>query len=196
MGWRIRNGALWVDPTPSAYELVTIEYISRYPVVSAIRPGDYDDTQSPPVCNAPFVPRDGHLILPDQLDVTEPVEGQGVYDGPPGWDVAVYGQETHEVLKRISRSSGIAPFPQVRRPDFEADADMPAFDDDHVLSLGMTFRLRRALGKDYAEIAAEYEHEIETRRAANAGGARAFRIGGHEEAHDAVPLGGGRFMVS
>ncbi|MBK8772894.1 MAG: hypothetical protein IPM06_21025 [Rhizobiales bacterium] len=196
MGWRIRNGAIWFDPTPASNELIAIEYVSRYPVVSEIRVGDYDDTQRPPVCIAPFVPRDGYLTLPEDFDITGETEGQGVYDGPPGYDVAVYGKDTWEVLKRISRHSGIAPLPQVRRPYFEADTDKPAFDDDHLLSLGMTYRLRRSLGKDYAEIAAEYEAEMEIKAATDAGGARAFRIGGNGDFCDTAPLGGGRWLIS
>lgn len=196
MGWRIRNNAIWFEPVPRAMELVTIEYTSRYPVVSEIREGDYDHSQAPPVCKVPFVPRDGYISMPAAHDITLPQEGQGTYDDPPGYDVAVYGQETFEALRRISPQSGILPLPQVRRPYFESDDDCPVFEDDHPLSLGMTFRLRRALGLDYAEIAGEYEAEIETKRATDAGGSRSFRLGCDNDRQDVAPLGDGRWLVT
>ncbi|MFE3836922.1 phage adaptor protein [Pseudogemmobacter sonorensis] len=194
MGWRIRNNLIWFEPVPAAMELVTIEYISRYPVVSGIKAGDYDASQTPPICTAPFVPRDGHIDL--AAPVAPTVENQGEYDAPPGYDIAVWGPETFEELRRISVTSGIAPLPQVRRPQFTADDDLPAFEDDHPLSLGMTFRLRRALGLDYAEIAAEYEAEIEAKVAADAGGGRAFRLGVDCGSAAVAPLGDGRWLVS
>lgn len=196
MGWRIRNNALFIDPTPKSYELVTIEYISRYPVVSLVRESDYDITKNPPVCTAPFVPRDGHLDIPAQLDVTEPTEGEATYDGPPGYDEAVFGQSTHEALRRIAPTTNLAPLAQVRRPEFTDDEDVPAFEDDHLLSIGMTMRLRMALGMDYAEEAAEFEEEMEMKAATDAGGARAFRLGGSCETWDTVPLGNNKWMVS
>lgn len=195
MGWRIRNNALFIDPTPKTYELVTIEYISRYPVVSVVREGDYDISQNPPICTAPFVPRDGMLEIPAQLDVTEPQVGEGQYDQPPGYDQAVFGQTTHEALRRIAPTTGIAPLAQVRRPEFTADDDLPAFEDDYLLSIGMTYKLRMALGMDYAEEAAEFEREMEMKAATDAGGARSIRLGGNRDCHDVVPLGNGNWMV-
>lgn len=195
MGWRIRNNVLWIEPTPQAYELITIDYVSRFPVVSNIAEGDYDFTQSPPSCFAPFVPRDGHLDLAT-LDVSDPVEGEGEYDAAPGWDIAIFGEETFEALRRLSPVSAAAPLPQVRRPTFTADTDLPAFDDDHLLSLGMTFRLRRAIGKDYAEVAGEYEEQLEMKLGSDAGGARTLRLGACDDVAQTVPLGGGRWMVS
>jgi hypothetical protein len=195
MGWRVRNNAIFFEPTPSAAEIVAIEYISRYPVVSRIREGDFDFSVSPPMANAPFVPRDGHLDLAG-LDLTEPVDNQGIYDGPPGWDIGLFGGEVSEVLRQINPLSNRAPFPQVRRPAFEADEDEPAFEDDYLLSLGMTFRLRRGLGLDYAEAAAEYELEMDQRLAHDAGGARAIRLGGDSPDWDTYPVGGGKWLVT
>jgi hypothetical protein len=195
-GWRIRNNAIWFDPTPSANELVFIEYISRFPVVSGLVDGDYDMTGDIPVCNAPFVPRDGQLVLavPDELPPVQDFPGD--YDTQPGWDEAQFDEEISDVLKTINPNSGIEPLPQVRREAFTADTDTPAFEDDHLLSLGMTYRLRRALGLDYAEIVAEYEEEMEVKASQDAGGAVPFRIGrgGREDA--LVPLGGDRWLVS
>lgn len=193
MGWRIRNGALWVHPTPTQAQLVTMDYISRYPVVSTIQPGDYDLTKTPPVCIAPFVPRDGQIDLGQ--DITPEISGTATYDAGPGFEEGVFPVADHEVLKRLSPLSQVAPLPQVRREAFSADTDMPAFTDDHMLSLGMTFRLRRALGMDYAEVAAEYEAEMERKAATDGGGSRGFQIGTCD-APDLVPLGGGRWIVS
>lgn len=195
MGWRIRNGAIFFEPTPTVAELVTIEYISNYPVVSNVTAQDYDFSTSPPTCLSPLVPRDGYMNI-EGLNLTPAVENQGVYDGPPGWDIAVFGPEVSEILRQINPQSGIAPFPQVRRPEFETDADKPAFEDDYILSLGMTFRLRKALGLDYAEAAADYELELEQKLAHDAGGARSIRMGGCGADYDTYPVGGGKWLVT
>lgn len=194
MAWRIRNNAIWLNDVPQAYELITIDYVSRFPVVSLIEEGDYDMSKSPPVCNAPFVPRDGYLVVPDQLDIT--TDGTALFEQPPGWDTGVFGQEQSEALHRLNPASALDPKPQVRRSAFTADTDLPAFEDDHLLSLGMTFRLRRALALDYAEAAGEYEEMLEVKIADDAGGSRPFRIGGGRDFPDVAPLGNGRWLVS
>lgn len=197
MGWTIRNNALWLTPTPTRAELVTIDYISRFPVVSIVQPGDYDFRTQPPTPRAPLVPRDGHLSIPEGLDLVNEGPLAGKWDvAPPGWDVAVWAQELSEVLHRIDPTAYGYAVPQVRRPGFTTDLDEPAIGDDHVLSLGLTFRLRRALGLDYAEAAAEYEEELEARAANDAGGARGFRIGYDDSVADVIPLGAGRWMLS
>ena len=193
-GWRIRNEAIFFTPTPSTAELVYIEYISRYPVVSFLQESDYDMSGPVPICNAPFVPRDGYIE--DTGDLPPLTPGTGGYDTLPGWDEATFGQERSEFLRAINPLSGRAPLPQVRRPDFSADTDTPAFQDDHLLSLGMTFRLRRALGMDYSEIAAEYEEEMEVKASTDAGGAGRINMRHSDRVDGMVPLGGGRWMVS
>lgn len=195
MGWRVRNNAIFFEPTPSAAELVAIEYVSNFPVVSALREGDYDFTVSPPICNAPFVPRDGHIDLGSLNIVTAP-DGQARYEQTPGWDVGVFGPEMSEVLRTINPLSSRAPYPEVRRPAFVADEDTPAFADDYLLSLGMTFRLRRSLGLDYAEAAAEYELEMDQRLAHDAGGPRNYRLGCDRPGWETYPVGGGKWLVS
>lgn len=195
MAWRIRNNAIWLNEVPQAYELITIDYVSRWPVVSLIEEGDYDMTQTPPVCNAPFVPRDGHIDVPTELELTE-LQGDAQFDAPPGWDQATFGSEQSEILRRLNPASTLDPKPQVRRSAFTADTDLPAFEDDHLLSLGMTFRLRRALGLDYAEAAGEYEEMLEAKISDDAGGSRPFRIGGSRDFPDVAPLGNGRWLVS
>lgn len=194
MGWRIRNGAIFFEPTPASAELVTIEYISSYPVVSAILPGDYD-ASIPPNAVSPVVPRDGYLDSDASEAVYETTGNEFAYGAAPGWDAAVWTAELSDILKRINPLSIVAPTPQVRRPEFTADTDMPAFSDDYVLSLGMTMRLRRGLGLVYAAQLDEYEAEIESHAADDAGGARAFRIGSDNMECDVLPLGGGKWMV-
>jgi hypothetical protein len=195
MGWRVMNNALFLDPTPTSYELVTIGYVSRFPVVSPIKAGDYDWTAKPPRANAPFAPRDGYMRMPTEPEVGHDPENAALYDQVPGWDVGVFGPEMSEILKRINPSSGVDPVPMVRRPEFTSDDDRPAFEDDYLLSLGMTFRLQRGLGKDYTEIAAEYEEELERKASDDAGGARPFGIGGGRALPDVIPLAGGRVVV-
>lgn len=197
-GWRIRNNAIWIDPVPAAWELVTIEYVSRYPVVGPLLQTDYDATLNPPRFISPFVPRDGYIALPTNadLDITEAEDDQAVYDLLPGWDVGTFGQEAYERLRRIALTSVRLPLPEVRRPYFTTDADKPAFDDDYLLSLGMTFRLRRALGLDYAEAAAEYEQEMDQRLAHDAGLGSAIRLGGAGLDIDTYPAGNGRWVVT
>lgn len=194
MGWRIKNNAIWLDPTPAAQELVTIEYISSYPVVAVPVPGDYD-ASIPPNAILPTVPRDGFM----DGDVSEAVyaaqNNAFAYGAAPGWDVGVWSVELAEILKRINPLSITPPLPQVRRPAFTADTDTPAFTDDHVLSLGMTMRLRRDLGQPYTAILDEYEAEIERIIADDAGGVRDFIIGAGDETCEVLPLGGDKWMV-
>ena len=196
--WRIRNGAILINPTPATAELVQIEYISRFPVVSAIAVSDLDLTGPYPAIVSPFVPRDGYITAAG-MEAAEPGPRPEnlIYDGPPGYDIGVWPVEPTEVLRRINLLSQVAPLPQVRRPEFTADGDTPAFDDDFPLSLGMTFRLRRALGLPYAEQAAEYDEELDSKASEDAGGPRAFRIGGgSDECFDTYPLGGGNWLVT
>jgi len=196
MGWRVRNNAIFFEPTPSAAEMVAIEYVSSYPVVSFLRVGDYDMSTQPPTCNVPFVPRDGFVDL-GTLDIVTVPADQARYDQDPfGLDVGVFGPEVSEVLRTINPLSGRAPLPEVRRPFFIADTDTTPFADDHVLSLGMTFRLRRGLGLDYAEAAAEYELELGQRLDHDAGGPRDIAIGRDGMTYDTYPVGGGKWLVT
>lgn len=195
MGWRVRNNAIFFEPTPHAVELVAIEYISRYPVVSHVATGDFDMSQTPPVCLAPLVPRDGHQDL-SAYTATDPVTDEALYDVEPGWEESVFGGDISAALRALDPTGTAQPYPEVRRPDFVADTDTPATDDDHWLSLGMTFRLRRALGKDYAEVAAEYEQEMDQKLAHDAGGPRAIHYGSRGPDWETYPVGGGKWLVT
>ncbi|WP_273280944.1 hypothetical protein [Pseudooceanicola atlanticus] len=190
-GWRIKNGVLWIDPTPTAEELVVIEYVSRYPVVSAIREGDINLSSEPLQMNAPVVSRDGWIKLADDNLVQDTRANRFKYDAEPGWDEAFWAMTPEEVLKRLNPTSSEEPIPQVRREAFTADTDTPAWDDDYLLSLGMTFRLRRGLAMPYQEQADEYEAEIENKIGEDAGGARSFTIGGGDCGAETWPLEAG-----
>ncbi|TXH18610.1 MAG: hypothetical protein E6R03_01810 [Hyphomicrobiaceae bacterium] len=195
MTWRIRNNMIVIAQTPTAQELVTIEYISRYPVVSPIRTGDYDMSSYPPQAIAPVVPRDGH-IDGDASEVIYESQSDFEYESEPGWDAALWTAEMSEILRRVNPLAAVGVVPQVRRETFTDDADFPAFDDDHLLSLGMTMRLRRGLGLAYAEQMGEYEEEMEMKFATDAGGTRPFLIGGGDETADVLPVGNGRWILS
>lgn len=194
MGWRIRNNAIWLDPTPTAAEIVSIEYVSSYPVLSVIRTGDVD-ANIPPNTISPIVPRDGYMDNATSETVYEAGDNEFAYEIEPGFDAALWSKELSEILKRINPLTNVLPEMQVRRPEFTTDADYPAFNDDHVLSLGLTMRLRRSLALNYASHMDEYEAEIEARIAGDAGGARAFRIGRTQDECDVLPLGNGQWMV-
>lgn len=196
-GWRIRNNVLWIDPTPQAEELIAIEYISRYPVVSEIRVGDFNLSTVPLQTNAPVVSRDGWLSLPDASLVSPQLEDDFEYGDEPGYDAGEWPLEPEEFLKRLIPISEQGPLPQVRREAFTADTDMPAFEDDYLLSLGMTWHLQRALGLPFAERANEYEAELQSKIAEDAGGARGFRIGGDcDNQIECHPIEAGRWMVT
>lgn len=197
MGWRIKNNVLFIEPTPTKTELVVIEYISKYPVVSEIREGDYDLTADPVQTFAPIVPRDGHLTLNNDDILEQDDDEDGQYGQAPGWDIANWPSDPFEILRRIHPLSGAEPLPEVRRPEFTTDADRTPFEDDHMLSLGMTFRLRRGLGLPFSEHAAEYEAEMSIKGATDAGTPRGFRLGNdyHNSGGYAVPMGDGKWMV-
>jgi hypothetical protein len=197
MGWRIRNNMLMIEPIPDAAELVSIDYISRYPVVSEIRDGDYDLTAKPIRPMAPLVARDGYLDVASPSDVVTTAPDDAVYEDPDvGYEVGTWPEDLSEILRRINPASALSPAPMVRRPEFTADTDMPAWDDDYLLSLGMTFRLRRGLALQYAEVAAEYEAEMDAKANTDGGNARDFVIGSDVPQAETVPLGGGRWLLS
>lgn len=198
MGWRIRNNLLWIEPPPAEAEVLAIDYISRYPVVGTLALDDLDLTAKPIKVNVPAVPRDGYLAVTNPDLATDPDATDARYDmAGVGWDVGTWGADLWEMLRRIHPLTGQEPLPQVRRPEFTEDTDTSAFDDDYLLSLGMTFRLRKGLGLDYAEAAAEYEAEMDMKLNADAAqGGRHIAVGCSGDGPDVLPLGAGRWMLS
>lgn len=194
MGWRIRNNVLFIEPTPSHAELLVIEYVSRWPVVKPVTFDDLDVSTIPTTAKAPHVLRDGFIAPGTRGD--QPVQDDLSYGTGAGYDDGRWEQNIEEELVRLQPLSTRAPLAELRAEAFTADTDRPAFADDHALSLGMTWRLRRALGLPYAEHAAEYERQVEAMMSSDAGGARDFRLGDGEDAWDVAPLGDGRWLLS
>ena len=195
MSWRIRNNAIFFHPTPATAELVSIEYVSNYLVVADVQPGDYDG-ETPPNPISGIVPRDGHM----EGDVSELVyNGTGAefaYETGPGYDAAEWALELYDILKRINPMSQVAPLPQIRKAEFTADTDMPAFADDYLLSIGMTWRYRNALAKEHTAQKEAYYAELEMKQGSDAGGARSFRIGQRGLDVGTLPLGDGKWLVT
>ena len=195
MGWRIRNNAIYFHPTPEAAELVAIEYISHYLVVADVVPGDYDG-ETPPNPVEGVVPRDGHMEGDVSELVYESTDAEFAYETGPGYDAAEWALELYEILKRVNPMSQVAPLPQVRKAEFEADTDMSALADDYLLSLGITWRYRNALGKEHAQQKGDYYAELDMKQGADGGGARSFRIGQRNVELGTLPLGDGKWLVT
>lgn len=198
MGWRIKNNVLFLHPMPEAKELLVIEYISRYPVVADITPADFDNTVIPAQVALPLVPRDGYLD-PTYRDLRQAQwdedGGTTPQDPNDGYEIGLWGNPFYDELSRIAPTESTV-LAQVRKDAYSDDMDRPAFEDDHILSLGMTFHLRRALGMPYDEVAAEYEEETMVKLGEDAGGSRNFRLGGEGSGTDCWPLGNGQWLVT
>lgn len=195
MSFRIRNDILMIHPTPAADELVTMEYISSWLVVADVQAGDYDG-ETPPNPRAGVVPRDGHMEGNVSELVYQGTENDFAYEVEPGYDAAAWSLELYEILARINPMSQIAPRPQVRKPEFSADTDMPALRDDYLLSLGITWRYRNALGKEHSEQKNGYYAELEMKQAADAGGVQNIPLGRSRHEVGTLPLGNGKWLVT
>lgn len=195
MGWRIQNNAIFIHPTPEAAEMVTLEYISRYLVVANVVEGDYDG-ETPPSPVDGVVPRDGHIEGSASQILYEATGNEFAYETDPGYDAGVWAVELYETLKRINPFSLVDPLPQVRREEFTADTDMPAFADDYLLSLGMTWRYRNAVGKEHTQEKGDYYAELEMKQGSDAGGARNIVLGQKRIEVGCAPLGNGLWLVN
>ena len=113
MGWRIRNNSIVIEPTPQAEELVVIEYITRYPVVSPVKSGDYDFSTTPPSTIDPVVPRDGQSYIesgpeqairealePASVNLTNRVISDNVYNLPDAARVQDRGDVANSIFNR------------------------------------------------------------------------------------------------
>jgi hypothetical protein len=155
MGWRIQNNVLHIHPVPTAAELVTLEYISRFLVVADVADGDYDG-EVPPSPVAGVVPREGHIEGNASEILYNATGNEFAYETDPGYDAAEWAVELYDTLERINPFSQLTPRPQVRREEFTTDSDYPAINDDYLLSLGMTWRYRHAMGKEHAQQKGDY----------------------------------------
>jgi len=192
MGWRIKNNLIHFEPPPTKQEIVIIEYLSRWPVARDATDADLEPVNGRLAPKSPLVPREGY-IGDGALDAVEK-EAASLW-GTAAWGTGVWGKTASTELRRIPEKSTKFPAYQVRAEKFEADTDTSALDDDHVLSLGMTWRLRKGLSMPYAEEFDEYEEAKEVFLANNGSKGRDIRISGNG-GNEIEPLGNGNWMVT
>lgn len=193
MGWRLKNNLIHFEPPPSEEEIVIIEYLSRYPVARDVTDDDLELVDGRLTVKAPLVPREGYL----GDDALNAVERTYVSQwGTAAWGTATWGATAISELRRIPVSSTKFPAYQVRAEEFTADTDTCALDDDHVISLGMTWRLRKGLSMPYAEAFDEYEREKDVFLANDGSRGRTIIFGDTTAVNEIEPLGNGNWMVS
>lgn len=195
MAWRIANNLIHLEPPPTETELVLIEYLSRYPVARDATDADLAPVDGRLAPISPLVPREGYIAA-GALDAV-PTSGASKW-GEATWGTAVWGSTPAQELRRVPTGAANTRFPayQVRAEEFTADTDRSAFDDDHVLSLGLTWRLRKGLRMPYAEAHEEYEEEKGVFLANDASRGRTIVFGDDVPHEGVVPLGGDRWLVS
>lgn len=196
MGWRIKNNLIHLASTPTKEEIVVIEYLSRYSVARDATNADLLPVSGRLVPISPLVPIDGY-IAPDAADVLEKTISSASDWGQAYWGSAVWGNTARDILHRIPVSTSNTRFPafKVRAETFTDDNDTSAFQDTHVLSLGLTYMLRKGLQMPYLDDFNEYETEKETMLAHDGGAMRTINIGG-ETINEVEPIGNGRWLVS
>lgn len=193
MGWRIKNNLIHFEPTPTTEEIVVIEYLSRYPVVRSATDADLEIVDGRLTPRAPLIPREGY-IGDDALNAVD--RENATQWGSADWGAALWGKTATTTLRRIPTKSTKFPAYQVRAENFEADEDFCAIEDDHVVSLGMTWRLRKGLSMPYAEAYDEYEREKDVFLANDASRGRTITFGDAGPHEEVAPLGNGQWMVT
>ena len=73
---------------------------------------------------------------------------------------------------------------------------MPAFADDYILSLGVTWRYRNALGMEHAQQKGDYYAELEMKQGSDGGGPGNILLGRGSVDVGCVPLGNGDWLIS
>ena len=196
MGWRIKNNLIHFEPVPTQEELIVIEYLSRFPVARDATDADLEPVGGYLTPKSPLVPREGH-VADGALDAVD-VSSSGAKWGSATWGTAVWGKTKLEEMRRIPAKVGNVKFPeyQVRDEEFRNDTDTCAIDDDHVVSLGMTWRLKKALSMPYAEDYSEYNREVDVFLANDASIGRTIVFGEDAPQNEIEPLGGGQWMVT
>lgn len=179
-GVRVRMGRLYVEPVPSQAEVVTIDYLSRYPAMQVVTGWDAalwdglpSDRKTPP-----FVTREGYLaVTPDDLGLTaDEFDARFRLEGKPtGWDSSndTDGDGYIDAL--------------IRKEFFTADTDYAAIDADLLLQ-DVTWRVRRAIGLPYAEEAALSARLRDALKAHDHGGVQDFCIDGETWRDESPPL--------
>ena len=180
MSWRVQNNRLYVEPAPASAEFATIGYVSDWPVVQ-------------PVDGADFLKAD--VSAAQAARVVLPLVSREGYIGTNAAALGMTASEFSEKFRLLTPTQGVdvASEAMSRKERFTADNDMPAL-DEHLMGLGMTWRLRKALGKPYAEEMAEFHEECDVRLATDGGGARPISL--QADRYDPVTfLEGGRYVI-
>jgi len=194
MGWRIDNNMIHLEPPPQQVEAVVIEYMSKFMTVRDAVDSDLQPVNGYLQPIAPLVPREGYT----SEDGIPAVETPGPEWGTATWGTAVWGTTGEIEMRRIPASAEETQFPQyqVRSEHFTKDTDKSAFEDDHLLSLGMTWRLRKGLSKSYAEERSEYEREKDVFLGNDASQGRTIVFGDVMAHNEIEPLGDGKWILS
>lgn len=180
MSWRVMNGRLYVEPAPSTTEFATIGYVSNWPVVQ-------------PVDGADFLQADVSAAMAAR--VVLPLVSREGFIGTNAAALGMTAGEFSEKFRLLTPTQGVdvASEAMSRKERFTLDTDQCAL-DEHLMSLGMTWRLRKSLSQPYAEEKAEFEVELDVRAATDGGGARPISL--QTERVDPVTfLEGGRFVI-
>lgn len=193
MGWRIKNNLIHFEPPPSAEEIVIIEYLSRFPVARDVTDDDLEVVDGRLAPKSPLIPREGY-IGDGALDVVDRTYVSKW--GTAAWGTAAWGPTATSELRRIPEVSTKFPAYQVRAEEFTSDTDTCALDDDYVVSLGMTWRLRKSLSMPYAEEFNEYEREKGVFLSNDGSKGRTIVFGDSTAINEVEPLGDGNWMVS
>lgn len=196
MSWRIRNNLIWIEPVPTEAEVVVIDYLSNFMVTRDATASDMEVRDGYQLPKAGLVPRDGYVTeetLALVQTTTTAVWGAAVWGG------SVWGTTAEAELRRIPGASdtydGFPPF-QVRQEDFQADTDVCALGDDHLLSLGMSYRLRRSLSMSFTVRRDEYLRRMDTFLSRTNGAAKPIALDRSPSQAELMPLGNGRWRIS
>ena len=193
MGWRIKNNLIHFEPPPSEEEIIIIEYLSRYPVARDVTDDDLEPVDGRLTPKLPLIPREGYVGDTAYNAVERTYTSKW---GSAVWGSSNWGPTAASELRRIPVNSTKYPAFQVRAAEFTADTDTCAIDDDHVVSLGMTWRLRKGLSMPYAEAFDEYEREKDVFLSNDGSRGRTIVFGDNTAVNEIEPLGEGRWMVS
>ena len=180
MSWRVQNNRLYVEPVPAVTEFATIGYISNWPVVQ-------------PVDGADFLQAD--VSAAQAARVVLPLVSREGYIGTNAAALGMTANEFSQKFRLLTPTQGVdlKSEAMARKERFTTDTDMPAL-DDHLMGLGMTWRLRKSLEKPYAEEKAEFDEECDVRLGTDGGGAQPISL----QADSADPvtfLEGGRYVI-
>ncbi len=162
--WRVLRNRMYLEPIPAAQEVVTVEYLSKFPVIKQVTGWDNQLWDGAPGdhAKAPYVTHEGHLaVTATDLGLTS-AEFDAKFrllTPPNGWDAS-------------SDLNGDGyPDAFVRKEGLTEDTDIVSFDHDLFLS-SLIWRLRREVRKPYAEEKLDFERIRSSTAAIDNGGLR------------------------